>query len=172
MNLAYSDLIGLNIGAIAQSKKVGNVCDVIVDPVSGKAIALAIKKYLVSIRPNAISWLDIREIDKSAIVITDEDVILPMNELVMANELFRNGFNVVGLPVFSKQKKKLGNVSDYWLDCDTGSLMSILVKGPWGYKAIFNRVNILKIDMERVVVKSDTSSKRVVTSATPELAEL
>ncbi len=170
MHISFSDLVGLSVGALNQSKKAATVCGVVFDPDSGKAIALLVKINPLSLRPDVISWLDVREISKEAVIITDEDSILPINELVRAEELYNDGFDIIGLPVFTKRKKKLGKDVDYSVDTESGSLISISVHGLWGYKAIFNRANIYKIQLDKIIVKSDVSSKELLAEPSPEMA--
>ncbi|HSX17400.1 MAG TPA: hypothetical protein VLH86_04865 [Patescibacteria group bacterium] len=61
---------------------------------------------------------DIRDIMPQGIVVNDQDALSDPDELVRLNDILQLGFDVLGKPVETTGKEKIGKVSDYAVEVD------------------------------------------------------
>lgn len=59
---------------------------------------------------------DIRELIPKGIVVNDYEVLAEPEDLIRLEKILEIGFELIGKPVYTNKRKKIGKVSDYALD--------------------------------------------------------
>lgn len=101
---------------------------------------------------------DIRDNLKQGLVVDDHDVLTEPDELVRLKEILDLGFELMGKPVETASKHKVGKVSDYAVDNQTLYIQKIYV-GPSILKSLtsgqlsVDRNQIVEITNRRIVIK-------------------
>lgn len=101
---------------------------------------------------------DIRDFIPQGIAIDDYDVLSDPKELVRLQEVVELDFEVIGKPVVTNQKRRMGKVSDYALDMNSMLIQKLYVSRPV-YKSVtegqlsIDRTQIIEITNRRVVVR-------------------
>lgn len=72
-------------------------------------------------------YQDIRDIIAQGFVVDDHDVLTPPEELVRLQEIINIGFQLIGKPVVTVSKERVGKVSDYATELETMYIQKIYV---------------------------------------------
>lgn len=122
------------------------------------------KKQLVLINQ------DIRDIIPQGIVIDDHDVLSEPEELVRLKQVLDIGFELIGKPVFTNNKKRVGKVSDYAVESSTLYIQKIyvsqsLLKSLSGGNLGVDRSQIVEITNKQIVIQDPLQPKRSLARA-------
>lgn len=101
---------------------------------------------------------DIRDIIDQGIVVNDHDALSDPDELVRLKSLIELRFDVMGKPVVTVTKEKLGKVNDYAADNQTLYIQKLyvgqsLLKSLSSGQLSIDRTNIIEITNKKIVVQ-------------------
>ena len=153
MKLLRSDIIGRPVGALEEKAKVGTARDVVVNPEDGRVLALVVGTGIFKKGQKVVGWQDVRAVEESGIVIGSKEQMLAPLEIVRVNQLMKDSFHLVGLPVVSSGGVRIGRVNNFCFDATTGQLVQLFVKGFWGPNRIINWATVVRIEPNRVVIR-------------------
>ena len=110
------------------------------------------KKQLV------LLYQDIRDIMPQGIVVNDHDVLVEPSELVRLKTIMSLNFELIGKPVFTVNKNKVGKVGDYATELSTFFIEKIyvnqsLVKNFGNGNLSVERSQITEITNRRIVIQ-------------------
>lgn len=110
------------------------------------------KKQLV------LLYQDIRDVVPQGIVVNDHDVLVPVSELIRLKEIIALNFELIGKPVVSVSKQKIGKVSDYATELSTMFVEKLyvgqsLIKNFSGGGLSIERSQIVEITNRKIVVQ-------------------
>ncbi|HLB32437.1 MAG TPA: PRC-barrel domain-containing protein [Patescibacteria group bacterium] len=160
MNLLRSEIIGRPVGALEEKAKVGVARDVIVNPEDGRVLALVVGTGIFRQGQKVVGWQDVRAVEESGVVIGSVEQMLAPREIVRVDQLMKDGFHLVGLPVVSTGGQKIGRVNNFCFDAVTGRLTQLYVRGYWGPNRIINWATVMRIEPNRVVIRhNETKGK-------------
>ncbi len=102
--------------------------------------------------------LDIRDILPQGFVVNDHEAISDVSELVRLKDILKLNFELIGMPVYTEHKKKLGKVSDFSFERDGFFIQKLyvaqsIIKNFSGGSVIVDRSQIIEITRSRIVVK-------------------
>ena len=101
---------------------------------------------------------DIRDNIAEGLVVNDHDALTPASELIRLKQILELEFELLGKPVQTISKKKLGKVDDFAVDSQSLYIQKLYV-GPTLIKSItsgqlsVDRSQIVEITNRRVVIK-------------------
>lgn len=72
-------------------------------------------------------YQDIRDVIPQGFVIDDHDVLAEANELVRLKDILNIGFKLIGKPVVTISKQRVGKVSDYATEMETMYIQKLYV---------------------------------------------
>lgn len=106
---------------------------------------------------------DIRDILPQGIVVNDEDVLTDATELVRLQNVIRLNFDLLGKPVETTDKQRLGKVSDYATETESMFIKKLYVTQPIyknfsGGNLGVDRTQIVEITDKKIIV-SDIGAK-------------
>ncbi len=101
---------------------------------------------------------DIRDILPQGIAVNDHEVLSQPDELVRLKDIIKLNFSLIGKPVVTVSKKRLGKVSDYAVEVETMYIGKIyiaqsLVKSFSGGGLAIDRDQITEITNKKIVVQ-------------------
>jgi len=102
-------------------------------------------------------YQDIRDIIPQGFVVDDVDSLSEPGELVRLEKLMRLGFDLIGKPIQTVSKEKVGKVSDYAVETTTMYIQKIyatqsLLKSFTGGSLSIDRTQIHEITDKRVII--------------------
>jgi hypothetical protein len=75
-------------------------------------------------------YQDIRDVIKQGIVVNDHDVLTPVDELIRLKDVMALQFELLGKPVLTTSKQKVGKVSDYAVEVETMYIQKLYASQP------------------------------------------
>jgi uncharacterized protein YrrD len=101
---------------------------------------------------------EIRDIIDQGIVVNDHDALSAADELVRLKDMIELAFDVMGKPVVTVTKEKLGKVNDYAADDQTLYIQKLyvgqsLLKSLSGGQLSVDRTNIVEITNKKIIVQ-------------------
>ena len=72
-------------------------------------------------------WQDIRDVIPQGFVIDDHDVLIDGSDLVRLKDIMALNFSLIGKPVITLSKDRVGKVSDYATDIETMYIQKLYV---------------------------------------------
>lgn len=100
---------------------------------------------------------DIRDILPQGVVVNDQDVLTEPKELVRLKKTIDLNFDLVGKPVFSTDKAKLGKVSDFAVETQSMYVQKIYVS-----QSLFRSFSGGNLGIDRSQIVEITDKKIVV----------
>lgn len=102
-------------------------------------------------------YQDIRDVVKQGIVVNDHDVLSDPAELVRLKDVMALNFELLGKPVVTVSKDKVGKVSDYAVEIETMFVQKLyvaqsLLKSFSGGSLSVDRTQIIEITNRKIVV--------------------
>jgi sporulation protein YlmC with PRC-barrel domain len=102
-------------------------------------------------------YQDIRDIIAQGFVIDDYDVLTPAVELVRLKEVMQLGFKLIGKPVVTVSKTKVGKVTDFATEVETMYIQKIYVS-----QNMFKNFSGGNLGVERNQINEITDKKIII----------
>ena len=117
---------------------------------------------------------DTRDIIKQGIVVNDHEVLADPEELIRLKEVLELQFELLGKPVYTSNKKRLGKISDYAVDFPSLYINKLyisqsLIKSFNGGGLSVDRNQVIEITQRRVVIADPLQPIKARNSAAPAL---
>ena len=101
---------------------------------------------------------DIRDIVPQGLAIDDYDVLSSPEELIRIKDVLELNFELIGKPVVTDTKRRLGKVSDYAADVSSFFIIKMYIsqpiyKSPAGGQLSIDRSQIVEITPDHIVVR-------------------
>lgn len=141
----------------------------VIDPNDLKIIAYEIDGINIGTKPAFTMISDVRELNNIGMIIDSDDEFVGLEDVVFLKKLWNLNFNIIGLPVFTEERHKLGKINDYSIDTDSFIIQQINVM-PGIFKSLnqtsllINRSQIIEINDSAIIVKS--TRRKIKTPAT------
>ena len=159
MERLYSKIVGSHIYEDSFERPISTVKDIIIDPESGKVLALVVNlsRNLVLSPIDILSWND-------AVHIHSRDDFVPGDEILRVDSVQKMRTRIFHNKVYTKEGEFLGKVADFSIDSSDLALNKLYVsKVFWGVLRYQSRIipakNIEEILPDKIVVKADASVK-------------
>lgn len=157
MLLLSKMILDKNIVSLRTSREVAKAQDVIIDPNNLKiegihCIDSLNKQHLILLSQ------DIRDILPIGIVVNDHSSLSEPEELIRLKKTIELQFSLIGKPVFTNSKKKLGKITDYAFEPTSMFIKKLyitqsLLKSITGNSMSIDRTQIIEITNKKIVVK-------------------
>jgi len=103
-------------------------------------------------------YQDIRELLPQGFVVDDHDVLAQPGELVRLQEIIQLNFQLLGMPVVSNSKDKIGKVADYATEVESMFIQKLYVsrsmfKTFTGGQLSVDRTQIIEITTKRILIQ-------------------
>jgi sporulation protein YlmC with PRC-barrel domain len=116
---------------------------------------------------------DIRDFVPQGIAVNDHEALSDPEDLVRLREILELEFSLVGKPVITNHKRRLGKVTDYALDPETMLIQKLYVSRPL-YRSLsdsqltIDRTQIIEITDRRIIVRdADVKAEAPATATAP-----
>ena len=151
-------LIGRPVMSLRTGTAVATTISAIFNPNNLKIEGFYVQDSFDSKKKLILLCQDIREIIPQGIVINDHEVLGESDELVRLKEVLEIGFELIGMPVQTEGKSKLGKVNDYATDTSSMFVQKIYVsqsimKSFSGGALSIDRSQIVEISSSKIIVK-------------------
>jgi uncharacterized protein YrrD len=150
--------------------QVANTSEPIINPNNLKIVGLYCQDRFGKSKLILLSQ-DIRDVISQGIVINDHDVLSEPGELIRLKEVLDTNFQLLGKPVYTVNKHKLGKINDYAADTTTMYIHKIyvgqpLIKSLSGGQLSIDRTQIVEITNRKIIVQEPLQPTKVRVPAT------
>ena len=102
-------------------------------------------------------YQDIRDIIPQGFVVDDHDVLTSANELVRLKEIMQTGFTLIGKPVVTVGKNRIGKVNDYATEMETFYIQKLYVS-----QSVFKSFTGGNLGVDRNQINEITDKKIII----------
>ncbi len=129
MMLLYSKLIGAPIADFKSQVNIGQISDLVINDIDLTIAAAVVESGLPLIsKKKVVGSTDFVHLSKNGIVISDEEALVEIKELVRIETLYKNKCFGLAQKVVTKSGVYIGHVYDYLIDSTTFSIRKLYVK--------------------------------------------
>ena len=162
--LANKSVLSLRVGS-----PIANITSAIINPNS-----LKIEGFYCQDRFNkqelVLLTQDIRDILPQGFVVNDHDVLVEPEELIRLKQILQLNFELIGKPVFTESKDRVGKVSDYATETETMYIQKIyasqsVLKSLAGGSLSIDRSQINEITEKKIIISDLLKGKPATASA-------
>lgn len=147
----------LPIISISNGEQIGKVKTLVVNPEKGSVDFLMIEHEDFQVNVKAIPFKKVIGIGEFAVTVDSESAIIDLNEIPIANQLVNKKINIVSTKVMTRKGELLGEISEYYIDQDTGHILGLQVTLP-EREVVLPSDSVITFGKEIVVVKEDVAS--------------
>ncbi len=151
-------IINKPVLSLRASTAVATAVEPIINPNNLKIEGFYCRDSMDRTRTLIMLYQDIRDLIPQGFVIDDHDVLAEPSELVRLQDVLRMHFTLIGKPVVTISKQRIGKVNDYALDPTTMYVQKIYVsqsifKSFSGGNLGIERTQILEITDKRIIIQ-------------------
>lgn len=151
-------LIGLPVAAEDSLSKIGAICQIIIDPASGRVLG-----FLVSVGfwgdKKALSIMDIKFWDPNGLVTANAENLVEPAEIIRLKQVLDLGINLLKMPARTESNKSLGRVENFLIDTEAQVVVKYYLRGLLGQTRVMPTAKIIRIDKE-IVFTDDEGATR------------
>lgn len=108
---------------------------------------------------------DIREISRVGLIIDDSQEIVASTDVVKLQQILDLNFELIGLPVVDKKRRRIGKVLDFTIVGDAMLVYQLIVKRPLfkdflDPELTIHRSQIAQITQNQVIIKNELAELR------------
>ena len=116
-----------------------------------------------------VLYQDIRDVVPQGIVVNDHEVLTHPDELVRLKDIMELNFDLLGKPVVTAGKEKIGKVNDYATEVSTMYIQKLYVSQPLikslaGGSLSVERTQIIEITNRKIVIKDPLQPTKLKTA--------
>ena len=167
-----ASLLNQSVMSLRTGGEVAKVESAIIDPNNLKIVGFYCNDYFTKTKLVLLTQ-DIRDNIKQGLIVNDHEVLTEPEELIRLKPILELDFELLGKPVETVSKHKVGKVSDFAVDSETLYVQKIYV-GPSLLKSLtagqlsVDRNQIVEITNRRLVIKDlDAPVKGAVGATAP-----
>ncbi|HUY53391.1 MAG TPA: hypothetical protein VMV24_02325 [Candidatus Dormibacteraeota bacterium] len=112
---------------------------------------------------------DIRDLSDNKVLINDYEVLSEASELIRLKDLIDLDFKIIGKPVVTKNKQKLGRVKEFSVESIGFYIKKLYVNPPlykniYGNQLVVDRNQILEVTDSKIIIKDLLQPTKVNTA--------
>ena len=115
-------------------------------------------------------YQDIREFSKAGFIVNDHDSLSDPADLVRINKIIQLNFYLIGKPVITVSKEKIGKVNNYAVEMNLMSIIKLYVSQPLikslsGGNLSVDRSQIEEVTDRKIIIKDLLATNPITASA-------
>lgn len=139
--------------------KLAHTTRALIDPSNLTVTAYEVEGPLLDMRPSFLRVNEIRENGSLGMIIDSSDDLVGLEDVIRLRALYDLNFELIGMPVLTEQRQKLGKVEDYTLESDSFVIQQLHIKrgffkGITDTGLLIGRAQIVEITDHEIIVKS------------------
>lgn len=144
----------------------------IIDPRRLHIVAFYCEGPNLDTEPTILHTVDVREFSDIGIIVNSNDDLMSPDGLVRLQEIIGFNFLLPGMRVVDSTGQKLGKVIDYITETGSYTIQKLVVKRPLlkslhDAELVVDRLQIIEIAADQIIVKSATVQERAATDPKP-----
>lgn len=149
-----NQILGLPIISIADGQQIGSVKSLVINPDKGSIDFLTIEHDDWQVSVKAIPFKKVVGIGEYAVTVDNENAIIDLNEIPIANQLVNKKIKINGTKVMTRKGELIGEVTEYYVDEDNGNILGAMLKLP-NSEVVLSSPAVLTYGKDIIIVKED-----------------
>jgi sporulation protein YlmC with PRC-barrel domain len=150
-------LLNKSVLSLRTGSPVASVSSAIINPDNLKVEGFYCKDRFDKKKELVLLYQDIRDVMKGGFVVDDHDVLAEPGELVRLKKVLELNFELLGKPVVTVSKQKVGKVSDYAVEIETMFVQKLyvsqsLIRSLTGAALSVDRSQVQEITPRRIII--------------------
>jgi uncharacterized protein YrrD len=159
MLLAGSRLLDAPVMGLQTGGELARTKQPVIDPRTLEIVAYEIEGLLLDQHPSLLRIADVREFSDIGIIVDSSDEFVSPDDIIKLGDIYRLHFDIMGMPVLDKKKRKLGKVNGYTIDTVGFVIQQISVKRPFlkslgDTELLIHRSQIAEINDHAIIIHS------------------
>jgi uncharacterized protein YrrD len=166
MLVLSSKFIATPVLSLQTGTRIAQTVRPLVDPANLTISAFEVDGPLLVENPSFLRVNEIREIGSLGMIVDSSDDIIGLEDVIRLKNLYDLHFDLIGMPVITEDKQKLGKIEEYTLESGGFVIQQLRVKrgifhGLTDTGLLISRSQVVNITDNEVIVKS--TAKKVHT---------
>jgi len=102
-------------------------------------------------------YQDIRDIGSQGVFVNDHEALSQPNELIRLKDILAHNFELLGKPVVTVNKSKVGKVTDYAIDAETMYVQKVYVG-----RSVFKSLSMGSLSVDRSQIVEITNRRIII----------
>lgn len=150
-------LLNRPILSLRTNAQVGTALQPIINPNNLKIEGFYCEDKFNKKKQSVLLYQDIRDVMAQGIIVNDHDALSDPSELVRLQDIMKLNFALIGKPVVTVSKTKIGKVNDFATEVETMYIQKLyigqgLIKNLTGGSLSVDRSQIVEITNNRVII--------------------
>jgi len=133
IGIAAKKLMGMEVYTIHEGDSLGNVKDLLIDPVAKKAVAVLVEKKGLSREARLIPFEKVSNIGENAVVVADRGSVARAANLPHMVKYLERPAALYGIRIITTQGISLGRMEEYHIHRKTGAICQLDIIGGKGH---------------------------------------
>ncbi len=163
-------LIGRPVMSLRTGGQVATTTGAIINPNNLKIEGFFCEDGFERKKQLVLLYQDIRDLIPQGLVVNDHDVLAEPGELIRLKDIMALNFELIGKPVYSVSKEKIGKVNDFAAEGATMFVQKLyvaqsLIKSFGSGALSVDRTQIIEITNRKIVIQDPLDAGRVFANA-------
>lgn len=157
MNKKSKEIIGLPVISITDGVQIGVIGGLLVNP-QNKTLEMLLLDGKKDNNPEGIAFLSAEGIGEYAVTVENDKVFINLQDVGLLKDLLEKDIAVIGTKVVTKKGKYLGDVTEYAVDTEKGTLLEFYYQSEGGAEKTVGVQSVITIGKEVLVVQDVDNS--------------
>ena len=131
----------------------------VIDPATLTVVAYEVESHLLKDNQLLLRIADIRELSDLGFIVDSQDEFVHQDDVIKLQEIYKLGFNVIGMSVTDENRRKIGKVIDFTIETGNFVIQQLTVRRPLlrsfnDTELLIHRSQIIEINDDAIVVHS------------------
>lgn len=159
MLIAGSRLIDAPVMGLQTGSELARISKPVIDPRTLEIAAYEVKGPLLNMHPSLLRIADVREFSDIGVIIDSSDEFVSPDDIIKLGEIYRLGFDPIGMKVVDEKHRKMGKIIGYTIDTTGFIVQQLAVRRPFlqainDPELLIHRTQITAINDDEIVVHS------------------
>ncbi|HHT46516.1 MAG TPA: hypothetical protein GX004_04380 [Firmicutes bacterium] len=152
MNKKSKEIIGLPVIGITDGVQIGVIGGLLVNP-QNKTLEMLLLEGEKDSNPKGIAFLSAEGIGEYAVTVENDKVFINLQDVGLLKDLLEKDIAVIGTKVITKKGRYLGDVTEYAVDTEKGTLVEFYYQSEGGVEKTVGVQSVITIGKEVLVVQ-------------------
>ena len=162
----YSKIINSPVVELKTQTQIGVVDDLIIHKTKLEVYGIILKKasFLNFQETQVISSTDVLEMNSQAVVVNNDDAVIPISEAIRLKEAIDQKYCGVYQRIVSKKGKNIGLVYDYLVDSTTQKITKFYCRTLLNER-IISANSVINMEGKKIIIKDDVETRKMIDPA-------
>ena len=165
MFLEASKILNKPLAALEEQSKIGDICDILIDPEKGQVLGYLVKSGLFS-GLKVLPFSDLASYDDEGMVAKSQENLVECESIERIAKSMKDNIKILQAPVRTENGQNLGKVTDFIIDTQLGTITKYMVEGLTDQRIIPSD-QIVEITPAEILVKDEMQFSKEETAEVP-----